>query len=206
MQELLDAPDILNQVISVIQASRVTSNISFRPSTQLRLDLVAVLLKIGLRLDVSRKGITASGTSLPDIDGSSIEEWLAVFTVDIVCQRGVLRFHLVAPDERWIAPLVGATVVAMENLWQQVRPVLTQHDMSFAVARPHIEIAGDIEFLPDALLERVQTASRKLPVRFRSSRTSANLACQGLRICCLFRYRKSGWPKPSTRRLSEGYD
>jgi hypothetical protein len=161
MQELLDAPDILNQVISVIQASQVTSNISFRPTTQLRLDLLAVLLKIGLRLDVSRKGITASGTSLPDIDGSSIEEWLAVFTVDIVCQRGVLRFHLVAPDERWIAPLVGATVVAMENLWQQVRPVLTQHDMSFAVARPHIEIAGDIESLPDALLERVQTAAEE---------------------------------------------
>ncbi len=161
MQELLATPEILNQIITVVQASRTSSPAPLYAGTELRLDLLVALLKIGFRLDVSRKGIAANSASLPDISHSPIEEWLAYLTADVVCQRGVLRLYLLAPDERWITPLVGATAVAMENLWQKVRPVLTQYGMSYAVGRPRIEIAGDLESLPDALLKRVQNAAEE---------------------------------------------
>jgi hypothetical protein len=159
IHKLLDTPEIANQVTTLVRTARASSPAALYAGADLRLDLLAALLKIGLRLDLNRKGIRSNVTSLPDVRHSPVEEWLAYLTTEIACQRGVVRFHLLVPDERWIAPLVGATVVAMEGLWQQVRPVLTQHGVSYAVGRPRIEVASDLAWLPEALLDRVQSAA-----------------------------------------------
>lgn len=160
-KELLEDPELLDEVNQVVDASRATSKPLLRPKGQPRVDLLAALVEIGLRLDINRKAISPTATSLPDIHLALIDEWLAYLTADITCQHAVLRFHLLAPSERWVTPLVGATAVAMESLWQRVRPVLTKHEMSFAVARSRIELDSELDSLPDSILDKIRSAGEE---------------------------------------------
>jgi hypothetical protein len=157
----LGVSEIDDQVVAVVKANRSSSTSPAYPGTQVRLDLLAALVKIGMRLDISRKGITANWTSLPDVDRGPLEEWLAYLTADIVCQRGVVRFNLLAADARWIDPLTGATAVAMEALWQELRSVLTPYGMTFAVARPGVEVVSN-SGVPESLLVRIQAAAEQV--------------------------------------------
>ncbi len=98
---------------------------------------------------------------LTDDSSWNLDTWISYLTDEIICERGVVRFHLIAPAEGWIEPLAGATAVAMESLWQQVRSVLTRNGMSFAVARSRFEMDSKLGSIPDGVLIQISAAAQK---------------------------------------------
>jgi hypothetical protein len=82
-------------------------------------------------------------------------------TEEIVCERGIVRFHLLAPSGAWVDPLIVATAVALEALWQSTRTVLTRYGLSFAVARSRVETDADVGPVPAAVLESITRSARE---------------------------------------------
>lgn len=122
-------------------------------------EFVSALLKIGLRLDLRRKAMTKD--KLSHEGPRTVDDWLAYLTDEIVCERGILRFHLIAPNETWIKPLIGATAMAMESLWQQVRSVLTRNGLSFAVGRSKFEIDERLQPISPEVLKEISEVAQK---------------------------------------------
>jgi hypothetical protein len=118
-------------------------------------------VKIGWRLDLNRQGISVGVEGPPDTSMGAADDWLAYLTDDVVCERGVVRFHLLAPSERWVKPLIGATAIVMEGLWQQVRAVLTRYGLSFAVGRCRVEPDAEVGSIPDNVLDLIARCAQR---------------------------------------------
>lgn len=161
-----ETPEITAEIRDVVGRSLCDSKLAVRSHGPVRLDLLGALATIALRLDLTRHAI-APGVGEPDINGRNIDEWLGFLTEEIVCERGIVRFHLLAPSGAWVDPLIGATAVALEALWQSTRTVLTRYGMSFAVARSRVETDADVGPVPPAVLEsiarRAQETTESLP-------------------------------------------
>lgn len=122
-----------------------------------RIDLLAVFVMVGLRLDLMKQ-------SLQKLDLQALKEvddWVAFLTADIVCERGVVRFHLLAPSPVWVDPLTGATAVALESLWQYTRTILTKHGFSFGVARCRVELDSQLGSLPASALDFIESRAKE---------------------------------------------
>ena len=131
-----------------------------------RLDLLAALVTIASRLDLTKSAIASDGGLSAT---RNVDEWLAMLTSDIECERGIVRWNLIAPSDRWVQPLIGATALSMEALWQRNRSVLTKYGFSFAVARSRIELDPDLEpdfgVALDLVRKRAQEAAESLPAQ-----------------------------------------
>lgn len=156
-----------SEIREVIARSHDMSKLLARPISKVRVDLLAALVTVGWRLDLDRQAISSNVSGPPDSGDATVEEWLAYLTDRIECEPGIVRFHLLAPSGEWINPLVGATAIALESLWQGVRAVMTRYDMSFAVARCQIEVDADVGRIPgntiNLLSQRAKDAVGSLP-------------------------------------------
>lgn len=154
-----EAAEFGDEVRQVIATARQTSKPVVPPAGHPSTELLSALLRIGLRIHLCRQ---AMAKSLPADPASwTVNHWLAYLTHDIICERGVLCFRLIVPDENWIKPLIGATALAMENLWQQVRSVLTQKGFSFAVARSQFGIDSSLQSIPAGVLTKISKAAKE---------------------------------------------
>jgi len=162
-----EGPESVGEIRDILARSADLSKLRAVPVGKTRLDLVAALVRIGWRLDLNRQGISPDFAGAPDSDSAAADESLAYLTEECVCQRGLVRFHLLAPSGKWVGPLIGATAIAMEASWQEVRSVLTRHSLSFAVARCRTEIDADVGNIPEDVFERIakcaQNAIERLP-------------------------------------------
>lgn len=146
-----------DDVKQVVSWSRQSSSPAIPPPGSV--ELLSALLRIGLRLNLCRQGIARRAPLDPGL--WSRDQWLAYLTEEIACERGVICFSLLLPDENWIKPLIGATAIAMENLWQQVRSVLTRNRFSFAVTRPQFTIDTTLPTIPPAVLNEISKAAEE---------------------------------------------
>jgi hypothetical protein len=142
------------------------SRLILRSMGSVRLDLIGAFLIIGMRLDLSRRTIAFAADTIVPLAETS-DEWLAFLTDDIICGRGIVRFHLLAPSMDWVDPLKCAAAVGLEVIWQRTRTVLTRHGFSFAVSQSRVELAADVGIPPreafDLITRSAQQALESLP-------------------------------------------
>ena len=151
------ADGIAGDIRDAVARSLDRKMLAIRPVGTTRLDLIGALAMIGLRLDLTRHAI-AVGASAP---AATSDDWLALLTEDIVCERGIVRHHLVAPSIEWAEPLRSATALALEAVWQNSRTVLTRYGFSFAVSQSRVEVDAEPGAAPPVALGLIANSAKQ---------------------------------------------
>jgi hypothetical protein len=154
------SPETAAEIRDSVTRSLDPSKLAVRPLGPVRLDLIGAFAMIGLRLDLTRSAIAVGATTLTPPAETS-DEWLAFLTDEIICERGIVRFHLLAPSIDWVEPLKCATAVALEAIWQRARTVLTRHGFSFAVSRSRVEVDDEVVTAPPVALAVITESARQ---------------------------------------------